>query len=157
MEKTDQKFNPDGYRSEVPMQIRFNDIDILGHLNNTVYFSIFDTGKAQYLQDVMKGSMRWDRVESVIANINCSFVNSVVYGEPISVYTRCEEVREKSFRLHQVMVNSDTMQIKAICDTIMVSYDPDSKSSIPVSDNARRLLNEYEGRDLYIPPISTEK
>lgn len=150
MNKTEFIFNPDAYRSITPVQIRFNDIDILGHLNNTVYFSIFDTGKAEYLQTVMKGQMKWDRVESVIANVNCSFVNACFYGEPVAVYTRCDEISEKSFRLHQVLVNADTLQVKAVCETVMVSYDPDTKSSVKVSDNARRLLCEYEGRDLNV-------
>lgn len=148
MNRTEFIFNPDAYRCITPVQIRFNDIDILGHLNNTVYFSLFDTGKAEYLQKVMKGEMKWDRVESVIANVNCSFINSCFYGEQLAIYSRCEEVSDKSFKLHQVLVNADTLQVKAVCDTVMVSYDPDTKSSIPVSDKARTRLNEYEGRNL---------
>lgn len=151
MDKNEFIFNPEAYRCTTPVQIRFNDIDILGHLNNTVYFSLFDTGKAEYLQSVMKGKMDWQRVESVIANVNCSFVNSCFYGERLNVYTRCEEISEKSFRLHQMLVNPETMQVKAVCDTIMVSYDPDLKKSVPLSDKARTNLNEFEGRDLYIP------
>ena len=71
------------------MQIRFNDLDILGHLNNVVYFSLFDTAKAQYLHQVMEGNIDWRRVETVIANIDCSFIASAYYDEPITIYTRC--------------------------------------------------------------------
>jgi len=151
MDKTEFIFNPEAYHCATPVQIRFNDIDILGHLNNTVYFGLFDTGKAEYLQAAMKGTMDWQRVESVIANVNCSFVNSCFYGERLSVYTRCDEICEKSFRLHQMLINTDTMQVKAVCDTVMVSYDPDLKKSVPVSLKARTFLSEFEGRDLYPP------
>ena len=66
---------PEDFRHRVEAQIRFNDIDILGHLNNTVYFSFYDTGKAYYLEAVNGGKMNWQRVESVIANVDCSFIN----------------------------------------------------------------------------------
>lgn len=36
---------------KLKVQLRFNDIDILGHLNNTVYFSLYDLGKARYMED----------------------------------------------------------------------------------------------------------
>ena len=44
---------PDFHHS-IPVQIRFNDIDMLGHVNNTVYFSFFDLGKARYFEEVKK-------------------------------------------------------------------------------------------------------
>lgn len=34
------------------MQIRFNDVDVLGHMNNTVYFTLYDTAKADYFAAV---------------------------------------------------------------------------------------------------------
>ena len=30
------------FRHTLPLQIRFNDVDTLGHVNNTVYFSFYD-------------------------------------------------------------------------------------------------------------------
>ena len=47
--KPEFHFDRSLYHSTADVQIRFNDIDILGHLNNVVYFSLFDTAKAQYL------------------------------------------------------------------------------------------------------------
>ena len=60
------------FRHKVPVQIRFNDIDILGHLNNTVYFSFYDTGKAYYFKEIRGEKMNWKRVDTVIANVNCA-------------------------------------------------------------------------------------
>ena len=33
------------FRHTLPLQLRFNDIDLLGHVNNSVYFSFYDLGK----------------------------------------------------------------------------------------------------------------
>ncbi|MDE6316995.1 MAG: hypothetical protein K2L73_01180, partial [Muribaculaceae bacterium] len=32
----------------IDLQVRFNDIDILGHINNSSYLSFFDLAKADY-------------------------------------------------------------------------------------------------------------
>lgn len=146
MDKNNLNFEADTYPCKSDLRVRFNDIDILGHVNNVVYLSLFDTAKADYLQNAMRGDMNWQRVESVIANINCSFINSAYFGEPLSVYTRCQEMGTKHFVLRQVMINSDTGQVKAMCDTVMVSYDPDTKTTTPVSAATRAAFEQYEGR-----------
>lgn len=139
------------FRLKTPLQIRFNDIDILGHLNNTVYFSLYDTGKAYYLEAVKGGEINWRKVESVIANIDCAFIKPILFGEEIYVYTRCVEIREKSFRLQQVIVASEKgreADIRSVAETVMVVFDPETKISMPVSDELRKMLCRYEGRDL---------
>lgn len=145
-QKPDFHFNVESYPVCSKVQIRFNDIDILGHLNNVVYFSLFDTAKAEYLQQVMEGTMDWRRVETVIANINCNFMASAYYGESINVYTRCSEMGKRAFTLEQVMVNADTMQVKAVCSTVMVSYDPDLGITVDISDRARHGIEKLEKR-----------
>lgn len=96
---------PSDFRHHVDLQLRFNDIDILGHLNNTVYFSFYDTGKAYYLEAVNGGRMDFRRVESVIANVDCAFVSPTYFGEEIEVCTKCEHVGDKSLTIFQMIVN----------------------------------------------------
>lgn len=151
MNRAEFRFNPADYPARCSVQIRFNDIDILGHLNNVVYFSLFDTGKAEYLQQAMGGTMDWRRVETVIANIDCAFMASAYYGEPIAIYTRCKEMGVRSFTLEQVMVNTSTMQVKAVCDTVMVSYDPDSGVTVEISQRARGAIEALEHRRFPLP------
>ena len=43
----DIKFN-----HTLPIQLRFNDVDKFGHVNNTVYFSFYDLGKTEYFASV---------------------------------------------------------------------------------------------------------
>ena len=124
--------------------MRFNDIDILGHLNNTVYFSFFDTGKAYYLEAVNGGKMNWQRVESVIANVDCAFISSVYFGEPVEICTRCEHLGSKSFTLLQMILNKDTREIKCICRTVMVAYDPDARRTTPLPGHWRKGITDYE-------------
>ena len=40
------------FKHTVPLQLRFNDIDALGHVNNSVYFTFYDLGKARYFEEI---------------------------------------------------------------------------------------------------------
>ncbi|MDE6680301.1 MAG: acyl-CoA thioesterase [Muribaculaceae bacterium] len=143
--------DPQDFKHRVLVQTRFNDVDILGHINNTVYFSFYDTGKAYYFNSVRNGNMNWRKVETVIANVNCAYIHSMYFGEQIEVCTRCIEIREKSFILQQMLVEKESGQIKSICETVMVSIDTDDLHSIPVPDDWRKALADYEERNLDIP------
>lgn len=128
------------FEHSVDLQIRFNDIDILGHLNNTVYFSFFDTGKAYFFEHIMDGKMDWQKVESVIANVDCAYIAPIYFGEEIEVWTRCKDVFDKSFVLQQVIVEKKSGEIRAAAETVMVSYDPAARRSMPVPDKWRDAL-----------------
>lgn len=146
----DPKILPDIslFRCATPIQIRFNDVDVLGHVNNTVYFTFYDTGKAYYFEAVQGKKVEWKHVDTVIANVNCAYIAPIYFGEDIEVLTTCLSVHDKSFKLLQAIREKNTGEFKSICETVMVSFDPATSHSRPLPDYWRKLLNEFEGREL---------
>lgn len=138
----------DIFRHRAPMQIRFNDVDVLGHMNNTVYFTLYDTAKADYFTTVRGRQMDWKSVDVVVANVNCAYIAPVYFGESIEVLTTCISISEKSFKLLQMIREKNTLEPKSICETVMVSFNPETKKAVEVPEEWRELLTKYEGRDL---------
>lgn len=138
------------FRNACPVQIRFNDVDVLGHVNNTIYFTFYDTGKACYFEAVKGKKMEWKDVDTVIANVNCAFIAPIFFGEQIEVLTSCLSVHDKSFRLLQVIRECNTGEIKSVCETVMVSFDPATGKSRSLPDQWRKMLCEFERRDLNV-------
>lgn len=132
----------------IPVQIRFNDIDTLGHVNNSIYFQFFDLGKAQYFNAVKGDAMDWKKVDIVVANVNCSFISPVYFHEPVEVRTQVTKIRTSSFCVRQQLVNIETNEVKCQCDTIMVGYDIENRCSQPITDEWITALNKFEKRDL---------
>ena len=64
------------YRHRMPAQLRFSDVDTFGHVNNSVYFSLFDMGKTQYFIDVVG--------EHVFDDIASSWHTSRQISSPLS-------------------------------------------------------------------------
>lgn len=138
------EINLKDFKHSIPVQLRFNDIDILGHLNNIVYFSLYDLAKARFLEIIRKGNVDWKRVECVIANINCTYIKQIKFGEEIEVKTRCIRIGDKSFTLQQCLVEIPTQEVRSVCETVMVCFDPDTAKSAPMKPEFRRALIEYE-------------
>ena len=61
LEKVESK---PAFRHSIPVQMRFNDIDVLGHVNNSVFFTYYDLGKSAYFTTIRKGQMNWTRPDA---------------------------------------------------------------------------------------------
>lgn len=137
------------FHNRVPLQLRFNDVDVLGHVNNTVYFSFYDTGKAYYFTAVRGERMDWKHVDTVIANVNCAYLAPIFFTDKVEVMTTTLSISEKSFRLLQMIREVNTGEVKSVCETVMVCFDPKTGKSVAVSNEMREKLIRFEGRDLF--------
>jgi len=136
------------FRHSMPVQLRFNDIDVLGHLNNSVYFTLFDLGKTDYFKQVRGENVDWMKADIVIANINCDFLAQTFFDEKISVRTQTIRLGEKSILLAQQVYNNVTGEVKAQCTCVMVSFDIATGKTKPLADHWRNAIQKFEERTL---------
>lgn len=136
------------FNHTLPVQLRFNDIDALGHVNNTVYFTFYDLGKARYFEEVKRSPIDWNDADLVIANVNANFLSPVFMYEPIAVQTATMSIGNKSLKVAQRIINTDTQEIKATCETILVGFDVTTSSAKEISDEWKEAISFYEGREL---------
>lgn len=136
------------FRHRLPIQIRFNDVDRYGHVNNNAYFAFYDLGKEDYLNNVLKLDYRNRDVVPVIANVNADFIQPILYGDQIVVETRISHVGQKSFTLQQRAVNEKTGEVVCRCSTVMVCFSLKSQTSADIPDTYRSAAESFEqGRD----------
>lgn len=139
------------FHDSTDVQIRFNDVDVLGHVNNTIYFAFFDTAKAHYITSVRGSVIEWNKVDMVIANVDCAFISPCYYGEHLEVLTTCTGIYTKSIILSQVLREKNTGEIKAICETVMVFINPETMTSAIIPDDWRKQFADFEGRTFPAP------
>lgn len=136
------------YHHSVELQTRFNDADMLGHLNNTVYLSFMDLGKTRYFTDVMGGDVDWHNIGIVVVHIDCDYFAPAFLDEPLAVATTVVYVSAHSFKLEQRIYNSATGQVKCIGSTIMAGFDIKTGASLPIDPAWTAAFSAYEGRQL---------
>ena len=132
----------DIFSNSLPIQIRFSDVDVVGHVNNIVYFQYYDTGKAAFMTELLGRSISWQEVYTVVANVDCAFISPIFWGEKIEVLTTCTFIHDKSFRLLQMLRNSESGEVKSLCETVMVSFDPQTQKAAPLNEEWRQKLTQ---------------
>ncbi|MDE6484701.1 MAG: acyl-CoA thioesterase [Duncaniella sp.] len=135
---------PGTFHHYIPVQIRFTDIDALGHVNNAVYINYFDLGKTKYFESAMHDAIDWGNIGVVIVNINCSYYAPTLYEESIEVLTKVTEIGQRSLHVEQRLINSDTMQTKAVCYTILSGFSRETMKSVEITPEWITALEKYE-------------
>lgn len=126
------------------VQIRFNDVDVIGHVNNAVILTYFDLGKVKYFEALDSQGLGHGDMELVIVNVNVDFKIPVFMGDSILVKTKIYEVGHKSVKIVQELFDEKTQRVKSVCRTIMCGFDPKTNTSLPISDEWRTLIKSYE-------------
>ena len=132
------------FHHTLPIQLRFNDVDKFGHVNNTVYFSFYDLGKTEYFASVCPG-VDWEKTGIVVVHIEADFVKQIFASDHIAVQTAVSEVGTKSFHLLQRVIDTKTNEIKCICKSIMVTFDLERHESMPLTEEWIEAICKYEG------------
>ncbi len=145
------------FRHRMPLQMRFNDIDMLGHLNNSVYLTFMDLAKTRYLMEILGGKLEWDKIGVVIVNINCNFFAPTFFEDKIEVETAVVAIGEKSLTIEQTIYSPDTGQVKCECRTIMSGFDVRTNTSAKIPDEWIEALEKYENRILRKSKLSEKK
>lgn len=132
------------FRHRLPVQLRFNDVDMFGHVNNTVYLQFFDLGKLRYFEEVLGADFDKSGLAVVVVNINCDFYEPSFLNEKLEVMTQTTHIGEKSITLEQRVVNSTTGAVKCLCRTVMAGFDPKTLQSASIPDQHRKAIEAYE-------------
>ncbi len=130
-----------------PIQLRFNDIDQFGHVNNSVYFSFYDLGKTNYFASVCP-HVDWNKDAIMVVHLEIDFKEQIYSSDQIVVKTAVTEIGNKSFQLYQQVVDVQTNQVKCDCKSIMVTYDLEHNCSRVLPEEWKAAICEYEGRDV---------
>lgn len=133
------------FHHRMGVQIRFNDIDMFGHLNNSVYIQFFDMGKYAYFRQFMTDTFGSEPTAPVVANINCDFLEPAKIDERLEVLTAITEIADSSMVLQQRIISS-AGRVKCTARTIMVNIDLATGRPTTVSDEWRKKISDYENR-----------
>ncbi len=136
------------FRHTCDVQMRFNDLDLFGHINNTVYLQYMDLGKEQYISRVIGDIFSNENEAMVIVNLNCDYFQITKHKESLEVRTRVDSIGKHSLTFEQEVVSKATGEVKCRCRTVMVGFSPARNESIEIPPHWRKAISEYEGRQL---------
>lgn len=131
------------YAFQAPVDVRFNDIDAAGHVNNAVIFTYFEEGRKALFYDAFKESVPGG-FNFMVAHLECDYHLPVRLDDQLLVNTWVTAIGTKSFELaYTLMDAANEKRIFAQGASVQVCYDYRRRQSIPVPRNLRMALADY--------------
>ncbi len=144
-----KEHNTLNYFHNTPIQIRFNDIDQLGHATNSVYQQYFDLGRMAYFNDVLKEQMDWEIEGLILASISIEYLNSIKLYDKVIVRSKIYHIGNKSLKMSQDLFDESTGRIAATSKATMVGYSNKNETTIKVPERWRKNIITYEHDTLF--------
>lgn len=133
------------FKFATPIEVRFRDIDGMGHVNNAVYFTYMEQARVRYFQKLgMVGSDLKD-ITFIVAEATCRFESPLRLAEGILVKVRTSEIRNSSFVMDYSVESTTDGRLVATGRTVQVYYDYQNRHPMPIPAEVRRKIQEFEG------------
>lgn len=128
------------------MEVRFVDVDAFGHVNNAHYLTYFEQARVKYFDDIVGWKYDWSKQGIILARVELNYVMPVLFRDEVVIMTRCSRIGNKSFDMEYRMVKMDNGKEVLLADgkTVMVAFDYGSNQSIPIPDQWKKILIDYE-------------
>ena len=136
----------EGFKHKTPIQIRFKDLDMMGHVNNANHFTYIEIGRAKYFDDVVGDDIDWQKEGFVLAKSTCDFKIPILYYDKVFVYTKCSRIGNKSFELSYVIIKEENGKEIPLAEasTIQVCFDYVKKTNITVPEKWKTKIEKFE-------------
>lgn len=134
------------YKFFHPTEVRYEDLDPQGHVNNAKYLTYFEQARIHYL--IQLGLFSKDQsfmeVGVIVADIHVTYHATTHYGDPIKVGMKTTKIGNKSFTTEQAVLNAQTGKISATAKIVLVTFDYEGLKPIPVPQEWRTKIGEFE-------------
>ena len=132
----------------LPLQLRFNDIDMMGHVNNAVIMEFFDLGKSTYFAEAGL-PVRPDEGDFcvIIVHIEVDFHSQIRWQDKIAVTTQVANWGHKSLRVKQQIIDTVTGKPYATCSTVMSGYSRCAAASAVIPEEIKTRVQRYDSEN----------
>jgi acyl-CoA thioester hydrolase len=130
---------PSRFRFTRTMDVRFADMDAMGHVNNAVYLTYFEAARMAYWMHVT-GRDDLSDMDMILARAEVDFRSPLVAPESIEVGVGCASIGRTSFVLEQDMHERKTGRLVAEARKVLVHYDYNARRAVPIGEDLRRKI-----------------
>jgi acyl-CoA thioester hydrolase len=134
----------DSFKYKTTIETRFADFDMMGHANNSVYFTYLEIARTKYWHHAI--SWDWKKTGVVIAKASLDYIAPVVLEDKLVIYVRTSRIGRTSFDLEYLIVKIDAGK-EVICSkgtTVCVAFDYSAKVATNIPAQEREKMIAFE-------------
>jgi acyl-CoA thioester hydrolase len=130
---------------KIQIQIRFSDIDRLGHVNNSIYAQYMDVARLDYLKKTVGKFIKWNGKTVVIVHTDNDFILPTLIDDTIFVTTEVIKIGNRSIFINQQIIDEKgNVKVKSHC--IFSTLDVKNNTSFPVPDEWKKCIEDFEDK-----------
>ena len=127
----------------LPIQTRWSDNDMYGHINNVTYYSYFDSAANALLIEKANFDIRYSAVIGLVVESACSFLQELSYPEIIDVGVRISKLGNSSIQYDLAIFKQLHDSASAQGHFVHVFVERTNRKSTAIPVEMRDALAEY--------------
>lgn len=131
------------FKNVLPIQVRFSDVDMMGHVSNTVYQNYYDSGKMNYFLKVIP-DMDFVNIGVVGASVKIDYYKPIYMNTRILVKTRVSVIGHKSLTMEHLLIDEETGETMSSSSIVLVGYSIKERLSIPIPEHWKDNILKYD-------------
>ncbi|MDA9391217.1 hypothetical protein WN73_11055 [Bradyrhizobium sp. CCBAU 45394] len=135
----DQQSSSESYPLISDEKLRYADTDRLGHINNTVFAMLFETGYVELLYGDRAPKIEGQSLFR-ISRLAIELVGETVWPGEVKIGTRVREIADSSVELEQAMFQEDRCVATAKCAVVL--FDKATSRPCSLSPTMRQHLGK---------------
>ena len=123
-------------KSRYDIEVRFADIDVMGHVNNAVYLSYFEQARIGFFKLIADENWDWQKLGILLAKNEVNYLAPLLLNDEAWIETRCVRLGEKSMTFAyeiKKMLKGQGMLITT-GQSVLVCFDATTQKTISVPD-----------------------
>ena len=137
------RLDPAAYPHVQTVQTRFQDMDVLGHLNNVAFLSLFETARTKFNREAELWGKRFSGRRAVVASQEIHYLAEGTYPDDVEVGTGIGRLGNRSWSILSAMFQGG--RPIATCDVVIVMDRGQDEDGMPPAFRAR--LEEFLVRE----------
>jgi len=127
------------------IEVRFRDIDSMGHVNNAVYLNYFEQARMKYFSEMIGEKWDWQRDGIVVARQEIDYKLPVLLSDSVQIETWCEHVGNTSlvFKYNVVIERKNQKSLAVLGKTVIVCYNNIEHKVISVPEKWREKIKVH--------------
>jgi acyl-CoA thioester hydrolase len=110
-------------------QVRFRDLDPMGHVNNAVFLTYIEQARVAFFAHV-GAATELDEMNLIVARVEINFKTPVRLGQEVQISIRASRFGTKSFDFDYVLRVGG--EVVAEAKSVQVAYDYDRRETMPL-------------------------
>lgn len=132
------------FRFKVDLKIAWIDMDVLGHVNSSKYFSYFESARIGYFENLgLLDYFKENQIAGVLSTNECSYLVPLHYPDLIIVGARVTEINTRRMVMEYIL-KSNSKGIAAFGETEILFFDFKQNRRIEIPDDIVQLINKFE-------------